>query len=323
MLHPFHFLSLCFLIFFYESRSKSTTIQTTEFFESTLFLFNLTKENEENDFLASITSQLYIDAKICSTFEFAVPLVKVFLILVSALRLFTLVVNLFTSVAYHLQFRKEYINALKNMFKKGKHRYNNNKYSARQSCGSNEIALANGEAAKQHEFGVTRAFRFSSFAFIYSTREPIVTDGLDNTIKEVASDANSEREKREASLKAYFYQLHFNHFHFVRHYALMIFVYTILIAPSVFDENRKSFEELRQFVSGGQHSKSILNIIKNINNEPLVNHQTAVFQLTMCLAHSIKFFVYIIFSAHVNFYFECFKNKPKSTARKDLTDEII
>jgi hypothetical protein len=275
------------------------------------FKFNLTKNN---DFMSSIM-QPYINAKICSTFEFAVPLVKVFLILVSILRLVTLVVNLFTSVAYHVKFRNEYINALKNLFKKGKRSCD--KYSTRQ------FNSVKGDVNAKNDFTVTRAYRFSNFAFIYSTSEPMVSDGLDNTIKEVVSDANSEREKREASLKAYFYQLHFNHFHFVRHYALMVFVYAMLIAPSVLDENRKSLDELRKFATRSQDSDDIVNIIKNINNEPIVNHQKDIFQLTRSLAHSIKFFVYIIFSAHVNFYFECFQNKPKSVRKRDLTEEIV
>jgi hypothetical protein len=273
---------------------------------------------------------LLMKERICSTFEFALNVFKVFLILVSALRLVTLLVNLFTSVAFHVKFRNEYINALGKIFKrKTTKKVPSASYRrvATQNIKNNKEDNKNDTNEANNDFGTTRAFRFSTFAFIYSTSEPIVTEGLDNTINDEINEGSSEREKREASLKTYFYQLHFNHFHFVRHYALMVFVYSVLIAPSVFDESMKSFAEIKKFLF---KSPPLIDLIDSIKHEsksldwmiwPTEEQKSEFYEnfleLSRATAHSTKFFVYVIFSAHVSFYFEYIKSKPKECAKKE------
>lgn len=54
---------------------------------------------------------------LCITHKFAVFLFRVFVFIVAVLRLFTMFVNLFTSVCFHFKFRHEYYNAFQVSFR--------------------------------------------------------------------------------------------------------------------------------------------------------------------------------------------------------------
>lgn len=70
-----------------------------------------------SDSMTGYSSSFELSVKsVCITHNFAIFLFKIFTFFMALLRLFTLVVNIFTSVSFHFKFRYEYYNAFRVSF---------------------------------------------------------------------------------------------------------------------------------------------------------------------------------------------------------------
>lgn len=151
---------------------------------------------------------------------------------------------------------------------------------------------------------------------------------------------------------------HYSHFHFIRHYALVAFFYTLIISPNIINENIEKFNDLKGHFSFSDSSSSnqilyqgtsqeIISLIDDPNKTPLnLSSQELIYvedalivigtkynesssfndilkdlniynnndenikillNLSECLAHSFKFFVYVLFSTHLKCNFKYIK----------------
>jgi hypothetical protein len=294
-----------------------------------------------NDLVISSSSIQGDPILICATYEYAYTLINSLIYFLSLLRLVTLVANLTTSIAYHIKFRNEYVQSLRNDFMNIKNMLNKSKKTNElkdQEFNNNNQSYFSSRGDEQLFDKINKkVINFKQFSFIYSTTEPLLNEklfiqscnnsnknnnGSNKTQPEVHRTnfdlARAKNREQNAKIKSYFYQLHFNHFHFVRHYVLMVIFYSILIAPSILHDNYLKFESLLESKKNLKENKlnqekyDIL-IMINLTNSTKSDYNSMnanddlFFNMTRCIAHSIKFFVYILFSAHFKFYFEYLK----------------
>lgn len=120
---------------------------------------------------------------------------------------------------------------------------------------------------------------FNNLSLVYSTNEPFTVE-LEETESSSSTKAHHSTagggvglvsaEQKTMTRARKYYRSHFAHFHFVRHYAIMTLIYSLLIAPSVLHDNRKlaiKIGESLLSVSNVTEKKpnidSVLSVVKN------------------------------------------------------------
>lgn len=178
---------------------------------------------------------------------------------------------------------------------------------------------------KNYEITKFKMLNFKNIYFFYST-------------KRFWSDYN---DLNSPKIQTKYYILHYKHFHFVRHYALSTFIYSLLVSFSVFNQFRDNLKQLKHFYFNNTEfpiklafSKNFSTLSNNQNKEmnnlfflKFSNESQPVFLIDEFiklnnydsflivseyfeyLAHSIKFLLYIFFSVHFKFYIKFFKNQ--------------
>lgn len=186
---------------------KSINPKATPTFGLSLNFFEMKKDFLLNhtSFSDSLSSQSSIN--ICYTHPFARQLINAFQLFLTLLKNFSLFMNIFSSIVFHIKFRKDYLQSIKSTF-------------------SNNVQVAK-----------SKTIKLNRLYFVYSTKT-----GLNYEKK--PSDSNEKLSKKDIEDKKYL--LHYDHLHFVRHYAIVAFFYSLLIASSVMNENLTRFNEVKE-----------------------------------------------------------------------------
>jgi hypothetical protein len=168
-----------------------------------------------DDDYTSITPQT---TNICMTHKFAKPFYNIFRLVFSLFRLFTLLSSIFISVAYHFKFRKECLQTLLGSFQK-----------------------------KTFHFDF-KTVKFKNFNLFYTTK-PFLNYDIEDECLNTKLNTRGPYEFAKYTSKADLLkktQLHYMHIHFIRHYAVMVFIYSILIVSSVLKDIRYQINEMSQ-----------------------------------------------------------------------------
>jgi hypothetical protein len=159
--------------------------------------------------------------KFCSIYTFAKNFFKIYTVFVAFLRLFTLCINILVSVMHHIKFRKYYLNSIKNIFQR--------KISSDYS----------------HQESFFKKFYFRKLNPLFTSK---------NTKKSAFFNKNMQNSIKSSNDDFKSIQSHFEHLHFLRFFAKCIFFYSLLIAPSVFNEFAISFEDVYEHM---RHTRQI------------------------------------------------------------------
>jgi hypothetical protein len=328
---------------------------------------------------------------------------KIFQLILSVLCSFTLFINLWSSVYFFIKFRYQYLRSIYTKFKYSDVTYNFKHLNFLTCCHliyPSNLFGNNDYVDKINEFDREKYLKYDEEVKTFLTNTSLTTTSTqlivpyDQMINQKEScqrnslvrPAVSNFEKRKHQLLL---QSNYDHFHFVRHYALNVFIYSLLISPSVFRStcrnlNDVDFSSLLQKITANSLNKiqngtintmsthlydskrfqDILNVNKpisrNVNtrqikkpsstisaitgitptlpssvsilnnsskvliydkhkakslldlindpNEIKVNEKNQLISdeflyVTELMAHSVKFLVYIMFSANIKFYF--------------------
>ena len=240
-----------------------------------------------NAYITFEDSQTVSNSQFCIVYEFAFPIFKIYSFFINFLRLFTLFVNILVSMLHHAKFRKEYFESMMRVF------------DHKASSISSAVNIKKFTLKKLNIFYTTHNLKNN--AFIPRSNESSV-DFINNG-KNIQS--------------------HYDHIHFLRHYAKIIFVYSLLIAPSIFKENlaiiRHNFyytelDRRTEFQNKALILLKVLSYTPNsfnssisvvgkeefdqIKNEWLNN----LIYFSTILAHSTKLIFYLTFSFHLKVF---------------------
>jgi hypothetical protein len=219
------------------------------------------QQQDQPDFHASNS---HTAINLCVTYAFGKPLLKCLNTFVLVLRLLNLVMNLLSSFLYHWRFGKEYFRSLLNSFKPAKLNIDIEEQALNDSDHQKEVQ----SESKPREISLGKQLKL-----IYSIRSHFNLQHLREQLhtnkklsQSIEAFLNNESESnlcntrqsskldvplrtKESLLKLRKYQLHYDHFEFVRFYAISIFFYTLLIAPTVLDQTYSKYDELRETFS--------------------------------------------------------------------------
>lgn len=307
--------------------SNSTPLWDSSYFVSESSEELTTQAPQDADY-TSITPQT---TNICMTHKFAKPFYNIFRFVFSLFRLFTLLSNIFISVAYHFKFRKECLQTLLSTFQK-----------------------------KTFNFDF-KTIKFKNFNLFYTTK-PFLNYDIEDEFLNTKLNTRGPYEFAKYTSKADLLkktQLHYMHIQFIRHYAIMVFIYSILIISSVLKDIRYQINEMSQtqsiessqfgaanstffdpnqknpiasfssssklslsFISPASHNSNTnendLNTIKKFlkNAFKLESSSNKYYEfyiyVTEVLAHSCKFLVYVVFSLHIKCFVKYYKNSKSN-----------
>lgn len=183
----------------------------------------------------------------------------------SILRLFTLLINVLTSIYFLFTFRTEYLYTMRNMLK------GNRGISTDTDSNYNDDSTGGSDSSEKS------IKLFNNLSLVYSTNEPFTVEIEDTESSSSSTKAHHSAAGGLAQVSAQtmtrvrkYYRSHFAHFHFVRHYAIMTLIYSLLIAPSVIHDNRKLAIKIGEnLLSAGNTTEkkpdidSVLSVVKN------------------------------------------------------------
>ena len=164
-------------------------------------------------------------------FKFAKPFFRVYSLFLAFIRLVTLLANVFISTLYHIKFRKVYCDAIYNM------------------CEQNQ-SVSDFKFVQMKNFRLFYTTKNLTEVAAVVTALPKSSSSLENTAQ---SSGSNRKILMYAGIKNM--QSHYEHMHFLRYYAKVIFVYSLLIAPSVFKDSLLRSQE--HFSSSGIRNNTV------------------------------------------------------------------
>ena len=242
-------------------------------------------------------------SNICKTYAFADKFFWLYQIVFHVFRLITLFINIGVAVIYCIKFRGEYLRILLNTFKRNR-----------------DVA----------DWPNVKTIRFKSLDINYSTQLSIIYHKRD------AAAVSSKENARHNNL-----QLHYKHLLFINHYALFVFVYSMIMLPIVFiklyalnatpklnivDQSKQihlassDLEFLlsevttndtmlfsKFFYEDDDSSDASIKLLGDLEQANLGDN--SLLNIMLKVAYSCKLFVYLIFSSHLKLSFKTKLNR--------------
>jgi hypothetical protein len=217
---------------------------------------NLTISTASNSKVLSTCPSVY-PVRVCIIHSSFKSFHKIFQLIVSVLRSFTLFINSWSSIYFCIKFRYQYLRSIYTKFKYPEVKYNF-KYLNFFSCCHlfYPVSLfSNFDYVHQiNEFDLKKYQKYNEELDTFLANTSQTTRSLNQQIvpfdhiisqKEATQSlinrptvSNFEKRKHQLLL-----QSNYDHFHFVRHYAINIFIYSLLISPSVFRNTYRNFND--------------------------------------------------------------------------------
>lgn len=200
-----------------------------------------------------------VPVRICIIHSSFKPFHKIFQLLVSVLCSFTLFINAWSAFYFFVKFRYQYLRSIYTKFKYPDVTYNFNYLNFLSCChvfyptslfGTddfiNQINEFDSKKYQKYDEELNTFLANTSISARPLNQQIVPFDHLisqkeANPNSSLIRPAVSDFEKRKHQLLL---QSNYDHFHFVRHYALNIFIYSLLISPSVFRSTYRNFNEV-------------------------------------------------------------------------------